>query len=346
MDFPAAPAILQALARRVEHGVFGYGLPGDELVEALRAFLRAWHGWSIEPNWIVWLPGVVPAMAAACRAVGDDGDEVMTATPIYPHFLNVHKAARRNLVTVPMQMREGRWEADFDAIELAITPRTRLFLLCNPHNPVGRSYSREELSTLARICRRHDMIICSDEVHAGLVLDADTPHVPTAMLDEDAAGRTIALRAPSKTFNLPGLGCAYAVISDPDLRKRFRRCTADVLPPVNVMGLAAALAAYRDGHDWHLALLDYLRGNRDRVEQAVNQMPGLSMAHVEATYLAWIDARPLDLPDPARFFEDAGVGLSDGKDFAGPGFVRLNFGCPRSLLEEALGRMERAVRGR
>jgi cystathionine beta-lyase len=212
MDFRAAPAIIHALQQRVDHGVFGYALPPEGLPEALQAFLHSWHGWTIEKDWITWLPGVVPAMAAACRAIGDDGDDVMTAVPIYPHFLSVHKSARRNLITVPLQLREGRWTFDFDAIERAITPHTRLFLLCNPHNPVGRAYSREELARLAEICLRHDMIISSDEVHAGLVLDTATPHVPTAMLSPEIAARTITLRAPSKTFNLPGLGCAYAII--------------------------------------------------------------------------------------------------------------------------------------
>ena len=208
---------------------------------------------------------------------------------------------------------------------------------------MGRSYTWEELATLAGICQRHNIILCSDEIHAGLVLDENRPHVPTAMLSPEIAARTVTLRAPSKTFNLPGLGCSYAIISDPDLRKRFRRCTAEVIPFVNAMGFAAALAAYRDSRDWHMALLDYLRGNRDRVEHAIREMPGLSMTHVEATYLAWIDARQLGLEDPTRFFEDAGVGLSDGKDFAGPGFVRLNFGCPRTLLGKALNRMQEAL---
>ena len=343
MDFRASPAVLRALHERVEHGVFGYSLPPEELFEALRSYLQAWHGWTIEREWITWLPGVVPAMAAACRAIGEDGDDVMTTVPIYSHFLSVHKRFRRDLITVPLQLRDNRWTFDFDRIEGAITPRTRLFLLCNPHNPVGRSYTREELATLAEICQRHDIILCSDEIHAGLVLDKDRPHVPAAMLSPEIAARTITLRAPSKTFNLPGLGCSYAIISDPALRRRFRRCTAEVISLVNAMGFTAALAAYRDSHDWHMALLDYLRGNRDRVEQAIRAMPGLSMTHVEATCLAWIDTRSLGLENPIKFFEDAGVGLSDGKDFAGPGFVRLNFGCPRMLLDEALGRMKQAL---
>jgi cystathionine beta-lyase len=345
MDFRASPAVIQALHERIEHGVFGYTHPHGELVEALQAFLRRWHGWAVQGDWITWLAGVVPGLVAACRTIGEDGDDVMTVTPIYPPFLSVHKAARRNLITVPMRFEDEHWAFDFGAIERAITPRTRLFLLCNPHNPIGRSYSREELETLAWICQRHDIFICSDEIHAGLVLDEDKPHVPTAMLSEQIAARTITLRAPSKTFNLPGLGCAYAVICDSDLRRKFRRGAADI-SGANLAGFTAALAAYRDSHDWHMALLAYLRGNRDRVEQAIARMRGLSMTHVEATYLAWIDTRAADLPEPARFFEDAGVGLSDGRSFGGPGFVRLNFGCPSESLDSALQRMAAAIKMR
>lgn len=343
MDFRAAPAILQALHERVDHGVFGYALPPEGLVEALQSFLQHWHGWTIEKDWITWLPGVVPGLAAACRAVGEDGDDILTTVPVYPPFLHLHETARRNLITVPLQQRGNHWSFDFEAIEAAITPHTRLFLLCSPYNPVGRVFRREELTRLVEICLRHDIIIASDEIHAGLVLDADKPHVPTAALRAEVAAGTITLGAPSKTFNLPGLGCAYAIITDPALRRRFRRSMDSMVPYPGVTGFTSALAAYRDSRDWHLALLDYLRGNRDRVEQAVAAMPGLSMTHVEATYLAWIDARPLNLPDPAKFFEAAGVGLSDGQDFAGPGFVRLNFGCPRAILDDALERMQRAV---
>jgi cystathionine beta-lyase len=198
---------------------------------------------------------------------------------------------------------------------------------------------------LADICERREMVICSDEIHCDLILDPNRRHQPTAGLDPAVAARTITLMAPSKTFNLPGLGCSFAIISDDALRRRFRHVMAGIVPYVNLLGYTAALAAYRDGDNWLAALLDYLRGNRDLVQETVNALPGLSMTSVEATYLAWIDARNLGVSDPAAFFEEAGVGLSDGAEFASPGFMRLNFGCPRPLLRRALEGMARAVDG-
>lgn len=346
MDFRSPPAVIRALHERVEHGVFGYTAPSDELVEAIRANLQAEYGWSVQPEWIVWLPGLVPGLNIACRAFGVEGDDVLAAVPIYPPFLAAIRNSGRNAVTVPLVLRDGRWTFDFDRLESAITPRTRVLLHCSPHNPVGRVYTREELATLAEICIRHDIVICSDEVHCQLVLDTDKRHIPTATLSPEVAARTITLLAPSKTYNLPGLAASYAVIRDDAIRRRVNRTMAGIVPFINLFGLTAMLAGYRDSHDWHAALLDYLRTNRDIVERAIGGMPGLSMTHVEATYLAWIDARGLGVQDPARFFEEAGVGLGDGKEFAGAGFLRLTFGCPRPLLVEALERMARVLRGR
>ena len=267
----------------------------------------------------------------------------MTAVPVYPPFLTAPENSRRRLVKVPLQEKDNRWTFDFDRLESAITPDTRLFLLCNPHNPVGRIFSRDELTALAIICEKHDIIICSDEIHCGLLLDEDKAHLPISTLDPEVAKRTITLMSPSKTFNLPGLGCAFAVISDEKLRRRFVQAKSGIVPLVNALGFAAAEAAYRDCADWHAGLLEYLRGNRDTVARAIDDMPLLSMAPLEATYLVWIDVRSADLPNPARFFEDVGVGLQDGIEFDGPGFVRLNFGCRRPLLEAALERMSAAI---
>jgi cystathionine beta-lyase len=208
---------------------------------------------------------------------------------------------------------------------------------------VGRVYTREELEILAAICNKHDIVICSDEIHCGLILDKDKPHIPMALLDAETAARTITLMAASKTFNLPGLGCAFAVIGEKNLRRRFKEAMAGIVPRVNTLGYAASRAAFEDCNDWHTALLAYLRGNRDTVQEAVNRMPHLSRAPVEATYLAWIDMRATGIRNPTAFFEGAGVGLQDGIEFAGPGFVRLNFGCSRSLLEKALQRMATAM---
>ncbi|MFO8101911.1 MAG: PatB family C-S lyase [Dehalococcoidia bacterium] len=343
MDFPAPPAVLEALHSRVDHGVFGYTFAPDELAETVVSVLRHDYGWEIESDWIVWLPGLVTGLNVTCRTLGDDGDDVLTTVPIYPPFLTAPRHSRRNLLTVPLIDSGGRWEFDFDRLEGSITPRTRLFILCNPHNPAGRVFTREELNTLSEICRRHDVTICSDEIHCGLVLDRDKGHIPTAALSPEIAERTITLMAPSKTFNIPGLGCSFAVIPDSQLRKGFRQAAAGIVPFVNTLGYTAALAAYRNGAAWLEALLDYLRTNRDMVESSISGMRGLSMNHVEATYLAWIDTRELGLEEPAKFFEDAGVGLSDGMQFDGPGFLRLNFGCPKVTLERALGRMRNAL---
>ena len=343
MDFCSPPAVIEALQQRIAHGVFGYTVAPESLKTIVVEKLAADFSWSIQPEWLVWLPGVVTGFNVACRAVGEDNDDVMTAVPVYPYFLSAPQNSRRRLIKVPLQETNNHWTFDFDLLEKAITPNTRVFILCNPHNPVGRVFSRDELKTLAAICEKHDMVICSDEIHCDLILDSEKIHIPTATLDAAIAERTIALMSPSKTFNLPGLGCAFAVISEKKLRRRFINAMAGIVPHVNALGYAAAEAAYRDCADWHAALLEYLRGNRDTVARAIADMPRLSMAPVEATYLAWIDVRTADLPDPVRFFEDAGVGLQDGVEFGGPGFVRLNFGCQRPLLQEALDRMKKAM---
>ncbi len=346
MDFTSPPEIIRALRQRVEHGVFGYGAPPAELAPAIRDYLAAEYGWEVAPDGLVWLPGLASGLHLACRAAGNEGDGVIVCPPIYPPFLAAPRRAGRALISVPLRQRDGRWEHDLAALEQAVTLRSRLLMLCHPHNPVGRVYGREELTAVADFARQHDLIVCSDEIHCDLILDADKRHVPFAALGADAAQRSITLMAPSKTFNLPGLGFSFAVIPNAELRQRFRAVMAGIVPPVNIFGFVAAKAAYREGAAWRRALLDYLRQNRAAVTAAVAALPGLAMVPPQATYLAWIDARGLGLADPARFFEEAGVGLSDGKDFGAAGYVRLNFGCPRSTLEEALRRIAQAIGGR
>ena len=341
MDFAAPPAVLAALHRRIEHGVFGYGGPWPSLTESVLAHLQGEYGWSIEPEWLVWLPGLVTGLNVACRAV--DG-EVLTATPIYPPFLSAPHFSGRKLNRVELARDNNRWHWDMAALQLATTAATRLFLFCHPHNPVGRCWSRDELLALADYAERNDLVVCSDEIHCGLILDADKRHIPFASLSPAAAQRSITLLAPSKTFNIPGLGCAFAVIPNPALRRRFEQAMHGIVPHVNVLGLAACEAAFRHGGDWHRDLIAYLRGNRDRVAATMDSLPGVRMAPVEATYLAWIDVRDLRLAKPAAHFEAHGIGLSDGADFGAPGWLRLNFGCPRATLDEALSRFERAVR--
>jgi cystathionine beta-lyase len=343
MDFPSPPAVAEHLADRIGHGVFGYtGVP-EALVEKVVELMDVRYGWRIDPGWLVWLPGLVTGLNVACRCVGARGDGVMSATPVYPPFLSAPAHFGRQLQRLPLVEERDRWMFDFDRMANTISPKTRLFLLCNPHNPVGRMFDRTELEQLAGICLENDTVICSDEIHCDLILEPGRHHIPTASLDPEVEKRTITLMAPSKTFNIPGLGCAFAVIADRSLRRRFSAAMAGIVPHVNALGFSAALGAYRSGWTWLAQLLDYLRGNRDFLAGRLAQIAGLRAASVEATYLAWINTRQTGIERPVRFFEKAGVGLSDGAEFDGPGFVRLNFGCPRAVLKEALDRMERAL---
>jgi cystathionine beta-lyase len=344
MDFACAPAIVQALRNRIDHPVYGYSEPPSGLIDATVAHLESDYGWKIDPDWIVWLPGLVVGLNVVSRAFGSEGDDVVTAVPIYPPFLSAPANATRNVVRVQMIESNGLWRWDMAALERSVTPASRLLLLCNPHNPVGRVFSRDELKALADACVRHNLVLCSDEIHSGLILDVGKRHLPVAMLSEEIAQRTVTLMSASKTFNVPALGCAYAISSNPDLRGKIRKAMAGIVHHVGLMGYIATQAAYRNGKEWQLALLEYLRGNRDLVEREVAKMPGLRIWHAEATYLSWIDARQLHIDDPLKFFNGAGVGLYDGALFGTPGFLRLNFACPRSLLETALDRMARAVR--
>jgi cystathionine beta-lyase len=343
MDFPAPQPVLEAISERVRHGVFGYTHPWPSLIDSVVTSIAENYDWQIDPDWLVWLPGVVSAFNLACRAVGEEGDGVFTASPVYPPFFSAPGNNARRLVQVPLAFDGTRWLWDRVATAAAIDARTRLFMLCNPHNPVGRVFDEDELRWIAELAAEREMVICSDEIHCGLVLDADKRHLPIAALGPEVARRTITLMAPSKVWNIPALYCAIAIIPDAGLRARFRHMMRGIVPEINVLGFVAAEAAYREGEPWRRELIDYLRGNRDRVVEAVAAMPGLSTVSPEATYLAWIDCRATGIKNPTAFFEAAGVGLSDGGAFGLPGFVRLNFGCSRAMLDEALARMAKAL---
>lgn len=344
MDFAAPPAIIDALQSRIAHGVFGYNQPTLSQTQAVVDYLARQFGYAIDPAWIVWLPGLVSGLNVACRTVGEAGDAVFTATPIYPPFLSAPKNAGRPLATVPLVQGENRWAWDFDAVDATLQKtKPRLFLLCHPHNPTGRAWDDDELRQIARLAEKHDLVICSDEIHNGLILSPSHQHRLFASLDGELAQRTITLMAPSKTFNIPGLGAAFAVIANPAVRKQFIHAMAGIVPHTHLLGMVALEAAFTKCDPWHQALLDYLRGNAEKVFAAVDNISGLHMHRAEATYLAWIDAREFaqarGIESLAKHFESHGLGLSDGVAFGAPGFVRLNFGTQRNLLETALERL-------
>ena len=347
MDFRSSPAIVEALQRRVAHGVFGYARPVKSTVDAVVNALALRYGWSIEPAWIVWLPGLVCGLNVTAQAFAQAGDEVLTLTPVYPPFMSAPKNSARVSAQTPWVLENGNWAIDWPALERAVTPRTKLFYLCNPHNPLARVWRRAELLQLAEFCVKHRLVLCSDEIHCDLILDPSLPHVPTASLSPDIAARTVTLMAPSKTYNVPGLGTSFAIVSDPALRAQFVRATAGIVAEVTALGFTACEAAYRDSEAWRQALLGYLRGNRDfMLDFFAREIPKVRVeAPIEATYLAWLNVEALGLSDPIGHFEQHGVGLSDGAFFGSPKgrHVRINFGCTRATLTEALRRMKTAL---
>lgn len=345
MDFLSPPEVIEALRARVDHGIFGYGRVPDSLRQSLCTWSVEHYGWEIESEWQLWLPGVVPALHLASLAFTNPGDGVLTLTPIYPPFLKVATRTGRLDQAAPLgePSRSGEpWRLDIEALESAITPETRLLLWCHPHNPTGRVWDEEELARLAALVERHDLVIVSDEVHCDLLLNAGAHHRPLAALFPSLARRIVTLWAPSKTFNLAGLTCACAVIEDPELRRRFAAQCRGLQPDANVLGLAAAEAAYAHGDPWRRALLEVLGEHRERLVAQAARWPGVIMSPPESTYLAWLDLRQAGLGDVPQqtLLERAKVALSDGADFGWPGFVRLNFGTTATRLDEALRRLD------
>ena len=354
MDFPVAPVIQEAISAQVAQGNYGYMLAPQALKQAMLDYHQRQYGWQIQPEWIVWLPGLVLGINLAVKACCEAGQSAISFSPAYPPFLHAPGLQGSELLNIPFLPRPGcspgalEYDIDFARIEAAITPDTRLMQLCHPHNPLGRLYTGAELKRLADLCERFNLFIASDEVHCDLILDGVTRHVPFALaLAEHApqlVQRTITIAGPGKTYNLAGLGIGWAIIPDPVLRTRFVDGMQKLVPDPSCFAYSALQAALNDAEDWRQEALIYLRQNRDLTSQALDRM-GLPHTHPAATYMTWIDAREL-VPKVGKvmaYFEKHGVGLSDGADFGQPGFVRLNFACPRSLLIKALERMQSAV---
>ena len=348
MDFRSPEPVIQALQERVAHGIFGYGMEPARLREVLVERMAAQHNWHIVPEDMLFAPGVVVGFNQACHAYTSPGDGVLLQTPVYSPML--HAPANVGLTNDEMALTlepDGAYSIDFDAFEAAITERTRIFILCNPHNPVGRVFRADELEQMAEICLRHDVLICSDEIHCDLVFGGQT-HVPIAALSPEVARKTVTLIAPSKTFNIAGLHFSVAIIQDPDLRKQYLAASKGMVPHASLLSYTAALAAYEHGGPWLAECLRYMEENRDFLHDYIaHEMPDIKMAKPEGTYLGWLDCREAGIPgNPSQFFlEKARVAINDGARFGngGEGFVRLNFGCPRAILEEALARMARSL---
>jgi len=341
MEFKCAQPILDALHRRVEHGVLGYTLPAHYTPanEAVCHWLEQQYQWKIEPEWILWTPGVVPAFNVACQAYCQPGDKVMVQTPNYPPLLAAPALNQMQKVEIPTLEVDQRWTLDFAEFERqAADPKCKLVILCNPMNPVGSVLTENELQQVAEICNKHDVLLCSDEIHCDLILDPQAKHIPAGAV-ESLKHRSVTLMAASKTFNVAGLGASFAIVPDPNLRRRFSQASAGMVPWVNIMGLVATEAAFTLCQDWHHQLLEYLRGNLEYLHRQINALPGLKLLPQQATFLAWIDASGLGVEDPQAWFENKGLGPSPGLDFGDKSFIRINFGSPRVYLEQAIQRL-------
>ena len=341
-DFMAPQGVIDALQQRVAHGVFGYSRPSPRLIELVIERMQQRYGWKIEPEWLLFMPGVVPGLNFGIKAWCRPEQHVITPKPVYYPFLHAPEHNDRPVSYLPMQLVEDRWLPDFAMLEQQ-AQSADVLLLCNPHNPGGTVFTRDELQRIADIAIRHDLIVISDEIHCDLLLEPDAQHIPFASLSPEAAARSAVLMAPSKTFNIAGLCSSFAIIPDSRLRFKLQQAMRGLMADNNLIGLVAAEAAYEHGDEWLQAQIEYLRANRDLVEKTLGCLPGIKIAKLEATYLAWIDVSGLGMADPIAAFEAGGVGLSPGAQFGDKNFVRLNFGCSRTLLQQALDRMVKVI---
>ena len=343
MEFPIPAPILDAIRKRLEHPFFGYGDVYKGAFSAIVKHYKSAYGCNMSSSWLMGATTVMAAVYAGCLTAGG---RVMYCTPMYTHIRKVSRDTGLPVTEVPLKVTNGRYGFDFEAMEAAITPDTKSFILCNPHNPVGRVFTREELVQLVEFCRRHHLLIVSDEIHCEFVFEGS--HIPLFTLGEEMGVDTITVSSCAKICNMPMLPIAFAVIPNASLREKFKESTHGLYGHGSTLHSIAMEKAY-DGScaQWKKELLAYLKDNRDYVEQRIARIPGLSVTHNEATYLAWIDCTETGLEDPYTFFrEKALVFLNNGEDFGDSRFVRLNFACPRSQLKEGLDRMENALNRR
>ncbi len=346
MDIATPECVRKALQQRFDHPFYGYAFLTDEVRAAIVDYLAEHHQVQAAPEWLHALPGCVPAFTLVTRALcTQPGHAVLVGTPAYPPMLHAHEDVGCTLITFPHHEVDGRWEIDWDAMEKAVTHKTRLFLLCNPHNPLGRCWSEADLLRIADFCERHDLILCSDEIHCDLVLEQGIKHFSALNLPERYLKRVITLSAPSKTFNIAGICFTFMAVPNEELRAKIVKAQGHSLPTLNVFAFAAAEAAYRTGWDWHVELLDTLRRHRDFTHSYLSEkLPMLRHWQQDATYLCWIDCSALGVESPHEFFlKEAGVYLDNGANFGAPQCVRLNFACHPDMLKEGLDKMAAAI---
>lgn len=339
MDFKSAEPILNAITKRVSHGVFGYTHDEKRLEEIVCDFYKKEYNYEIKKEWIVLIPSVMPGATMACKIAKGD---IMFNTPMYPHIRRLPGEVNCNVTEVPLKQVNGKYTFDFEAMQEALNENIKIFILCNPHNPVGRVYSRDELENVVKFCDKNNLLLVSDEIHSELIFEGK--HIPAFIINEKAKNISITLASPAKTYNIPALPLGFAIIPNEEIRKNFKKEALGVLGHPSVLSVEAFKSAYTECDEWKKELLQYLKENRDYVEERVSKIGGLKINHNEGTYLAWIDSRETGIEYPYEFFLDkTNIKFSDGVDFGRKEFVRINFGCPRANLEEAFDRIEKVL---
>ncbi|AEH46635.1 MalY/PatB family protein [Parageobacillus thermoglucosidasius] len=348
MDFPAPPAVIEALNKRVEHGIFGYTIIPDSLKNAVKHWLQSRHQWEIETSWLSFSTGVIPAIATAIEAFTNEEDRIVVLTPVYPPLFQLVKKHRRTLVTSSLRLAETQYEIDWDDFEEKIRG-AKLLVLCSPHNPGGRVWTKEELIKIGELCVEHGVIVISDEIHADLTLPP-YQHVPFASIDPAFAEKSVTCIAPTKTFNLAGLQAAAAIIPNETLKRQFNNVQQrQGILTLNTFAVAGAEAAYQHGGEWLDALLPYLQKNINRLCSYIEtNLPKLRVIRPEATYLVWVDCRPLGKTErqlKQLLLEKGKIAVEFGSKFGeeGRGFIRINIACPQKTLEDALHRLTAAL---
>lgn len=349
MDFRVPPSVENELIQKVQHSIFGYTDTDNEYDELIVSWYQKRLSWKINQDWILKVPGVMFGVAAAIRALSKPMDSVLICQPVYYPFAKIIPENNRRLTVTELILKNGHYEIDFADLEEKIRKNdVKIFLLCSPHNPVGRVWTKEELSEIGRICNKYNVYIISDEIHSDFVF-TERHHIPISSLSEELSQRTITCTSPTKTFNLAGLQAANIIIPNKKIRHQvYKECNATGYSNLNVMAIAATKAAYKDGELWLNSLLSYLQENYNILKDAFSENEKISLIHPEGTYLAWLDCRKLGFNNSrleAFFLNDSGVWLHNGTTFGagGSGFVRMNIACPQSILLEAINRIKYAV---
>ena len=344
MDFKSPPCVIEALSNRVQQGIYGYTHSPDHLNMMIANYLEEQYQWRVDPDWIVILPSVVSGLYTAVQQLSRNDESVLIPNPVYHHLRLACSSANRLFQEMQLELKDGRWVLPSNELPNLITNKTKLALFCNPQNPGSTVFTKDELKDFGDFCIQNNLWICSDEIHAGLVLDDDKKHIPLASISKEVSEKTITLMSLNKTFNFPGVGLAWAVAENPTLRKAIQIGLHQTIAPPSLLAYTATMAAIKEGEPWRQELIKYLSGNRDLIYQKINSVKGLSISKMEASYLAWIDCTTLNHPNPYQLLLDNGLATSPGDQFNRKQFIRLNFGTQRNRLHQALNIIEHCAK--